>query len=58
MADGHGRDQHLSARQPAPSLDHKVAHDPRAVIEIEILHVTDNPVGCTNGVILQILHAA
>jgi 1-hydroxycarotenoid 3,4-desaturase len=40
------REQHEAARHPVAGIHHHIAHEPRGVVEIEILYVTDRAVEC------------
>jgi hypothetical protein len=58
LTDGERRDQHFSTRKPRTSLDDQIADTPRSVIEIQVLHMTNETVSRADSAILQILGSA
>ena len=49
-------DQHLAAAQPPAGFDDHVAYGPALVIEVDILHLADFPIGCAHGEVVQFFH--
>ena len=55
---GARRDQHFASRQPMACVHHQVTDDPRVVVEVEIMHLSNITIGGDNGVPKQDFQAA